>query len=460
MCAMAKVLLILPKLPQPMGAPYLGQQYVAASLLADGHEVRCLDQAARLWPGETDEASDEAVIRAAEAFEPDLIGMTLFTYNALRGYRLAAKLKGRARLLVAGGPHPTITRDEPLRFGFDVSVVGEGERRVVELARWLDDPSAIRPAGVLTAPPIDDLDALAYPLESYPSFELSHYGLAGGVAPGGMMTSRGCPARCTFCANYVTGRGYRWRSAGDILGEMRALRTRFGVTHFPFWDDAFTARRPRLYTLCEAISSDPDLAGVTWDCITPGIMVRDFDLRKMYAAGCRTINFGIESGDLNVLATIQKGQRPRHVKAAVEAAKRAGMRTIVNFMFGFPGEDLDALGRTLDLMRELADWTDFFNNRGVLVPFPGTAIYDAHHEAYGFTEWWLDPARIPAEPDYASMDPAAIQAALETDPTLDLDYFHYSDPVRERIAECVRFKALHNQETARMPHALRVPSAA
>jgi len=458
---MAKVLLILPHLPQRMGAPYLGQQYIAASLVAAGHEVKCLDLAAV-----RNTLDDDDAVAEVDRFAPQIVGMTLFTLNALRGYRLAARLRGRGPLLVAGGPHPTVLPEEPLAHGFDVSVVGEGERAIVGLAALVDRLAregggdadlaeglrGIRgvrsvhgdgpPGGVL-----DELDDLPYPLTSYPCFDAEAYSADGLVVPGGMMTSRGCPARCTFCANYVTGRAYRFRSTEDIIGEMVALAEHHGVMHFPFWDDAFTARRPRLNALCDAIEAEPTLGGCTWTCITPGNMVRPEDLRRMRAAGCVAINFGIESGDYNVLRIIQKGQRPEHVKAAVRAAKDAGMVTVVNFMFGFPEEGVDELGRTLALMEELAPHTDYFNNRGVLMPFPGTAIYDANHERYGFGGWWLDEAMIPDEPDAFGLPPAEAAALLERDPTLDRDFFRYTAPVREMIARCVRFKARHNQAT-------------
>jgi hypothetical protein len=176
-------------------------------------------------------------------------------------------------------------------------------------------------------------------------------------------------------------------------------------------------------------------------------MVQPFDLDVMREAGCVAINFGLESGDADILKAIRKGQRPEQVRASVRAAKAAGMTTIVNFMFGFPGETAEQLGRTLDLMEALAPDTDFFNNRGVLVPFPGTAIHDAHVADHGFARWWLDPARVPEEPDLFALDPDAAQQALEVDPTLDLDFFGYPDDVREAIAACVRFKARHNQRT-------------
>ncbi|MBH22890.1 MAG: hypothetical protein CMH57_00250 [Myxococcales bacterium] len=461
---MARVLLIMPHLPQRMGAPYLGQQYIAASLLADGHEVRALDAAAVRWSGD-----DAELVAEAEVWRPDMIGMTLFTYNALRGYTLAAQLRHTTRMLVAGGPHPTVLPGEPLEHGFDVSVSGEGERTVVALARYLDgaDVALEELSGVRfwngEGPPkeaLDDLDALAFPLESYGCYESDWYSPHQMIVPGGLMTSRGCPARCTFCANYVTGRAYRWRSPENVVAEMVALRERYGVRHFPFWDDAFTARRPRLNALCDAILAEPGLAGVTWTCITPGNMVKPHDLARMRAAGCVAINFGLESGDYNILKVIRKGQKPEQVKAAVAAAKAEGMVTVVNFMFGFPEEGVEELRNTLRLMEELAPSTDFFNNRGVLVPFPGTEIYDVNHARYGFTRWWLRPEMIVDEPNLFVLDPQQSQEYLLRDPSLELDFFGYSEEVRELIAACVRFKGLHNQRTGNMIASRSEPMAA
>ncbi len=444
---MARVMLIMPRLPQKLGAPYLGQQYVAASLLDRGHEVRALDMAAVRWCHD-----DEHVAQEVERWGPDLIGMTLFTWNAARGYRLAERLRGVARMMVAGGAHPTVCAEEPLQYGFDVSVKGEGELALVALAEALDGRGQVASIpGVVTRAGegrprevIEDLDALPLPMGSYGLYDPGWYSAGALVVPGGMMTSRGCPARCTFCANYVTGRAFRWRSAGNVVKEMLRLSAEHGLRHFSFWDDAFTARRDRLDDLCAAIVAEEALRGVTWTCITPANMVKPGDLEKMARAGCVGVNFGIESGDPTVLKIIQKGQRPTQVREAVAVAKAEGMVTIVNFMFGFPGEGVEGLGETLGLMEALSSDVDYFNNRGVLIPFPGTSIYDEWKGVYGFERWWLEPGRIVDEPDLSSMDGASAMAALEHDPTLDQDFFKYSDEVRERIEDCVRFKARHN----------------
>lgn len=447
---MARILLIMPKLPQPMATPYIGQQYVASSLLAAGHDVRVLDMAATGFSGDDDDA-----VKFVETWGPDIVGMTLFTYNALSAYSLVKRLTGKTQMLVAGGPHATALPQEPIEYGFDVVLTGEGELKAVSLAEVVEGKSEL--ADVAQAHfvggrgpkggAITDLDSLPYPHLASVCHEKEHFPPEAQLISGGLISSRGCPAQCTFCANVVTGRTYRARSVRSVVDEMATLRSDHGVRHFSFWDDAFTAGKRRLLALCDSISNDSRLHGTTWTCITPGNMVTPSALAKMRQAGCVAINFGIESGDLNILRSIKKGQRPDHILDAVSAAKNEGMLTIVNFMFGFPGEGVDELNHTLDLMVRLTDATDFFNNRGVLVPFPGTPIYNQWSEEHELNGWWLDPEKVPPEPNLHEMNAEEAQQFLESDPTLDIDFFHYTDAVRAKIAECVLFKARHNQCT-------------
>jgi len=343
---------------------------------------------------------------------------------------------------------------EPVRHGFHLSLAGEGEHAIGRIAAFVDGEGSLDGiAGLSTqecigtpAQSIANLDALPHPHEAYKTYDLTTYDPTGNaVVPGGLMTSRGCPARCTFCANYVTGRIYRYRSSQHIVEEMRLLRRQYGINTFPFWDDAFTALRPRLRELCDAIEAESELDGITWSCITPGNMIKPIDLERMREAGCVSVNFGIESGDPTILKAIQKGQHPNDIRAAVKSAKAAGMITVVNFMFGFPQEGTDELKRTLDFMVELSELTDYFNTRGVLVPFPGTRIYDRWADTYELRDWWLDINNVPIEPDFS--DPDDLLDYQETDPTLALDFFRYSDQVREAVEECVRFKAQHNRRT-------------
>jgi radical SAM superfamily enzyme YgiQ (UPF0313 family) len=173
-------------------------------------------------------------------------------------------------------------------------------------------------------------------------------------------------------------------------------------------------------------------------------MVKPELLAAMRRAGLVHVNFGVESGDEDVLRAIKKGIKPEHVVRALEWAKEAGLSTACNFMLGFPQETPVALERTLNFMQQIAPLVDTFSTLGVLVPFPGTPLYDDFHAEYGFTDWWLreDYSRYDPPPPIDDFD--RFYRHYVDDANLELDFFHYSDAMRDLMRECLRFKAEHN----------------
>jgi len=303
-------------------------------------------------------------------------------------------------------------------------------------------------AGALRAtaprPVLDDLDTLPHPNLAQPLYDPSWYSAqAGVVTPGGILTSRGCPARCTFCANYVTGRRFRFRSAADVVAELRAAHLATGATFFPCWDDALTANRARLFELCATLEREIDFP-LGWSAITRASMVDRPLLEAMARAGCVSVNFGVESGDDEILRRIKKGITTATVVRALEWAKELGLHTACNFMLGFPEETAVHVERTRRFMERIAPLVDAFSTLGVVVPFPGTPLYEDHHERHGFTEWWLRPthARFDAPPPIA--DRERYRRHYVDDATLALDFFHYDEPMRAAIREALRWKGEHN----------------
>lgn len=444
---MARVFLINPPSPEPVRTPLLSFCHLASSLRAAGHEIALLDACAPYAPSDAEE-----IARRVAAFAPDLVGLHVKTIHVQPAYALARSLAERWPL-VAGGPHATICPDEPFAHGFTWVVRGEGEQTLVELADVVDGKRSagevaslsFRDRGFIRHNPsrgfITDLDALASPTDALDLFDPAWYGAERTVSPAGLLSSRGCPAACTFCANNVTGRRFRYRSAGAVAAEIALLRERFGLSGFSFFDDSFAVGRRRVHELCAAMRG---IGGdVWWSCTAhPAHLDRDI-LADMKSAGCAGVDIGMESADPGMLLRIGKGVTVERVLDVLGWCRDLGIRSVVNLMFGWPDETDAELEATIRFMDRAAPFADGFNSRGVLVPYPGTEIYDAHHERFGFTGWWLAEPPLAYVPFPTSWSRVEIERAYADDPALERNYFRHPPHRIELIREALRRKAAH-----------------
>lgn len=441
---MARVFLLNPPSPEPVRTPLLSFCHLASALREGGHEVALLDASAPHAP------KDVAGIRAAIArFAPDLVGLHLKTLHVQPAYALAAELSDHT--LVAGGPHATICAAEVLAHGFRFAIRGEGEDASCELADALDGRRELSTIAGLSwqdrglarhnpeRPFNTELDRLAPPLAALDLFDPAWYGATQTLPPAGLLSSRGCPAACTFCSNDVTGRRFRYRSASSVAAEVAYLRDRFALPAFSFIDDSFAVGKRRVRELCDAI------VGVGtpsyWTCTAhPAHLDRDV-LADMKRAGCSGVDIGMESADPGMLVRIGKGVTVERVLDVLAWAHELGIHTVVNLMFGWPDETDAELAATIDFMDRAAPIAGGFNARGVVVPYPATQLYEREHERHGFTGWWLrdPPLAYAAFPE--SWDPAEIQRAYADDPALDRNFFHHPLHRIERIREALVKKA-------------------
>lgn len=466
---MARVFLLNPPTAEPVRTPLLALAYLGAALRAQGHVVALLDGAAPC--GVVDPAQIAARV---SAFAPDLLGLHLKTLAAQDAYALVAALRPHlpASLpLVAGGPHATVCPEEPLRHGFTYVIRGEGEEALPQLAaalagqRRLEQVTGLTYRGALglrhnPGAFLSDLDALPSPLDALDLFEGAWYGPgAGRSAPCGLLSSRGCPAACTFCCNNVTGRRFRYRSAEAVADEVARLQREFGLSAFSFFDDSFAVGRRRIEALCLALRTRA--RGVTWTCTAhPAHLDREV-LREMKLAGCGGVDLGIESGDAEMLLRIGKGVTTARVLQVLGWARELGLHTVVNLMFGWPDETREQLEATLAFMEESADLAGGFNARGVVVPYPGTEIYEENHGRFGFTEWWLREPPLIYEPFPSAWSLAEVSRAYAADAALTRNFFQHPAEVVALIERALRRKAeltfrtvAHLSETAP-----RVPAA-
>lgn len=183
-----------------------------------------------------------------------------------------------------------------------------------------------------------------------------------------IMTSRGCPFSCTFCA--TDSRQVRYRSIEHILREIRHVKDAYGTVHFTLKDDSFTVNRKRVADFCDALTRENLRIG--WECNTRVDLVSEEMLRGMKRAGCNSVKVGIESGSESVLERMNKRITLDQIRAAAKLFRKAGIHWTGYFLIGTPGETKEDIYRTLDFMYEIKP---DFAAIGVYEPFPETVMF-------------------------------------------------------------------------------------
>jgi len=364
---------------QPLGLGHIG------AVLAPHHDVRFLLPDTRAYVG--DDPWGE-IRRAIEAERPDIVGVTAMTASYPAACRVAEIVKAIDPKLptVLGGVHASDDPHGALAGGpaFDFVVRGEGEHAMLELVAGLEarrarsafDPSAIAGLGwrdgdavrlARARPPIQDLDALPFPLRDrlvWP--DDVHEAFYAGV-----ITLRGCPYKCIYCAvPNSEGRQTRYRSAAHVVAEIAELHARHGVRTIFFHDSVFSLHKKRTLELCRLLA-DRRL-GIGFHCQTRTDRVDPEVLDAMREAGCEQVFFGIESGDEEPLARIRKRVPLDDIREAVGWVKARGMRCSGFFMVGFPWETEAHIERTLALATGIdLDAVSLFS----ATPLPGTELW-------------------------------------------------------------------------------------
>ncbi len=358
--------------------PPIGTMYVAAALERRGYDVRLWDQGASTG-AELDGFLND--------FGPDLVGFGCCTV----GYDNALEIASRIRAadpqvpIVFGGPHTTGTMEQTLAEPcIDYVVAGEAEEVMGELADHLllgrGRLEDIQSLGYLDgdsvrltprAPQIRDLDALPFP--AWHMIHVDRYDL-----PGIILSARGCPFNCNFCAaGPLSFRQYRPRGTESFVAEIRYLHDSFGLSHFFFADDLFTAIKRRAIGLCDAILELP--FPITWTCESRVDTINAELLSKMAEAGCTTIQFGVESGNDGVLKAIRKNTTRNQICEAVRMAVDAGIKVAASIIIGHHADTEETIRDTVVLAAKLRAMaarpgqvrTEF----SIATPLPGTDLF-------------------------------------------------------------------------------------
>ncbi len=409
----------------------LGLGYLAAVLRNNGHEIMIYDAAIEDYPVEY------YIEQAEQDGRPyKLIGITAATPLIGDAWTMAATAKRCGLTTILGGPHLTIMPGEslgPEHPYVDYTFKGEAEHGLLEFVTALEagerpedrdipglnfrhgDEVIVSPI----SPMIEDLDSLPFPahdlfnIDKYTNLQPLTDGLDRHARSFTILTSRGCPYKCTFCSKPVTGDTWRGRSVENVVAEWRWLVKGLGATEIGVTDDIWNLKMPRAKELCRRLVEE-GLTTAPWVTVH-GMKVNHTDpelFHLMKAAGCKRVGFGVENGDPWMLRNvIRKGQSLDQVRDAFRWAKAANLHTMGFFIFGMPKDTEQTMEATTRLALELdPDLANFM----LAAPFPGTKMWDMIKEGGEiFANDW---------PDYAIHDQKArfVMHDGEYDPDLVL----------------------------------------
>ncbi len=399
-----RVLLINPKFRLPIDTrttPHLGLAYLGAVSEEAGYEVRIFDA----------DIEDQPLGDFIREFRPHVVGITANTPQVMQAWRTAERIKAVHDVpIVLGGPHVSVLPEESVaRPEVDMVVRGEGEETWLHICRTVesylkDQPTFSTEALMNPAlglwkdvqgityqtsdgkvhsnpdrPAIRDLDSLPWP--AYHLFKMEKYtnlqpamDKVDGSRSFSIMTSRGCPYRCTFCSQSIMPIRWRARSPENVLEEWRHLVVDLGAEEIGVLDDSANIRMDRLMTLADLLIENR-LNHVPWifvNGIRANLAMKEL-LRKLKEAGLKRTAFGVETGDPELLLSVDKRVDHDTIRRAFKNAKEVGLETIGFFIIGLPGDTRESMQKTIDFAIEL---DPLIANFSMMTPYPGTIVYE------------------------------------------------------------------------------------
>jgi len=386
--------------------PYapLGTLYAAASARQRGYSVALFDAMLAESEAEWEASLSQHRPRFAVIYEDSfnyLSKMCLLRMRQAAMTMMAAARRSGTTVIVAGSDasdHPELYLDG----GADVVVCGEGEITLGEVLDTLsgqsDRPLAtisgicVRTAdgkSLKTAPRafVRDLDTLPDPawdlvdVEKYRRVWMERHG----YFSMNIVTTRGCPYHCNWCAKPIYGQRYAIRTPHHVASEVETLRDTYRPDHLWIADDIFGLKPGWIEQFASIVTTRG--TAVPFKCLMRADGVTDATARALRSAGCRTVWIGAESGSQRVLDWMEKGTRVDQIETATRRLHEAGIDVGFFLQFGYPGETLDDIQLTLEMVRRCRP-----DDIGVSVsyPLPGTTFYERVKADLGEKQNWVD----------------------------------------------------------------------
>lgn len=389
---------------QPLSMP-MGILYLSSYIKKYNHlgKIAMLDYVLHLAEISNYRDVNDYILKIAKNnidFVPDVLAFSLIFSTSQPFFNASASILKNIwpkAIVVVGGVHATNCTKQLLQNkNVDFVIRGEGEIAFSEFIRQYSYAKPICVTGIYykedfystTLPKlskhVENLDSIPFPdwgiinMESYVNARgrKKNIGSSMNRRVATIMTSRGCPFRCTFCSSHtVHGRKVRFRSVDNVIEEIKLIYKLYGVNLFIPEDDLFTANRNRVINLL-AILKDLQIPNIELQ-FPNALSVNTLDTRVLDAlinAGMRVASLAIESGSEYVQKyIIKKNCNLNKAKELVTYLKSKGIIVRCYYILGFPHETKEQMLETIGYAKELgADWSLF----NIAVPLIGSEMYD------------------------------------------------------------------------------------
>lgn len=377
-----KVLLIKPLSESHYFVQPIGLGYLATSLRKENFKVGIID-------GVKDNLTLKKLRYVLIKNKPEVVGISFFScdFSMIKKYCKVIKATDKNIILILGGPHVTGVKEEifddfPL---IDFAFAGEIEtvfpqflKKVQNKKDYSKTPGLIfRKKGkiVSNAPVVEeDLDKLGIPAwdlmdpRKYPKAPQGAVFRNWPIAP--IMTARGCPYQCTYCAGKLTtGQRIRKRSIANIMEEVDLLYNEYGIREIHIIDDTFTTDKQLVKEFCTAIRQKGIKISLTFP---NGVRLNNLDdeiLSWLKGAGCYAVSVGIESGSQKILNDMKKGLTLGMIREKTKLVKKYGIDMNGFFIVGYPTENKQTILETIKFAKSLPLKRAHFST---FLPLPGT----------------------------------------------------------------------------------------
>jgi anaerobic magnesium-protoporphyrin IX monomethyl ester cyclase len=356
--------------------PPLGILYIAAYMEKENHQVEARDLAIQKKKKEIDYK------------KYDIVGISTDTTRHAQALRIAKKAKASGCIVVMGGPHPCYVDEQILStHKVDFIVRGEGEVTFAELVAALEKKdkkidsiqgiSFLLNGTLIRTPPrpfITDLDRHPFPARHLISLDDYRRTNFGGRPITPLITSRGCPYRCVFCASSrFWGSKVRMRSVESILKEIEELYYKYHFKAIAFLDDTFNISPKRVIEICRGIV-ERKLDLWWWNLSRLDLFSGNEEMvTEMVRAGMKAVFIGVESSNPETLKDLNKGIGVGDIIETIEMLKRNGVQIHASYIIGGLHETSHSIHETIRFAKKLDTNVAQFS---ILTPFPGTALYE------------------------------------------------------------------------------------